>query len=150
MRPLNAAQCAELARLHKRHHGHLLADHVWQAARNKSNPLHSKFKWNVQEAAVEHWRDTARRILQVWVVVSAGGDPIRAVVSLRERSNPGYYDPLKLDPDSLVRLMVDDLGSLMRRHAYLETVAPRPYKSVVRLHNLLAARYAKAEKQAAG
>lgn len=43
--------------------GKLTPDAVIKEARNPKSPLHSKFEWNIQKAALESWRATARDII---------------------------------------------------------------------------------------
>jgi hypothetical protein len=50
--------------------GTVTPDSVIEAARDEGSPLHSRFNWDIEEAAMEHWRDTARGIIRsVRVVV---------------------------------------------------------------------------------
>lgn len=46
------------------HEGRLTPDEVIGDAKDPSSPLHDEFTWDVNEAALEHWRDTARRIIR--------------------------------------------------------------------------------------
>src|SRR5215831_392602 len=41
----------------------LTPDNVIAEAKNKSSPFHKQFEWNVDKAAMEQWRDTARWII---------------------------------------------------------------------------------------
>lgn len=43
--------------------GRLEVDHVIEDARDEDSPLHGRFNWNEAEAALEHWRDTARKLI---------------------------------------------------------------------------------------
>lgn len=43
--------------------GDIDADRVWKAAQSKDHPLHDYFPWNKNEAAIEHWRHIARKII---------------------------------------------------------------------------------------
>ena len=43
--------------------GKLTPDAVIAQAKNPKSPLHGKFQWNIQKAAMEHWRETARDLI---------------------------------------------------------------------------------------
>jgi hypothetical protein len=45
-------------------HGRITPDIVIEDARNPDSPLHDQFEWNVEAAAMEAWRDTARRLIR--------------------------------------------------------------------------------------
>ena len=45
-------------------HGCLTPDIVIEDARDTESPLHEQFNWDVQEAAMEAWRATARRLIR--------------------------------------------------------------------------------------
>jgi hypothetical protein len=50
---------------------------------NPKSALHGKFNWNVKEAAYQHWLDTARGIIRVYVtVLSVTTKSSRAFVSV--------------------------------------------------------------------
>jgi hypothetical protein len=44
--------------------GTVTPDSVIAAARDPKSPLHDRFNWDVEGAAMEHWRDTARQIIR--------------------------------------------------------------------------------------
>lgn len=51
-------------------HGVITPDLVIEDAKNPKSPLHGQFNWNVEEAAMSAWRETARRLIrQVKVVI---------------------------------------------------------------------------------
>lgn len=51
--------------------GFITPDIVISDAKKKDSPLHDQFNWNVEEAAMEAWRETARRIIRsVRVVIT--------------------------------------------------------------------------------
>lgn len=52
-----------LAAIAEANGGRLEVDHVIDDARDEGSPLHGRFNWNEAEAALEHWRDTARKII---------------------------------------------------------------------------------------
>lgn len=43
-------------------------DIVIEDAKDEASPLHTEFEWDVDRAALEHWRETARRIIRVVTV----------------------------------------------------------------------------------
>jgi hypothetical protein len=45
-------------------HGRITPDIVIEDAKNPDSPLHDQFEWNVEAAAMEAWRDTARRLIR--------------------------------------------------------------------------------------
>lgn len=45
-------------------HGKITADIVIADAKNESSPLHGQFEWDTDKAAMEAWRETARRIIR--------------------------------------------------------------------------------------
>lgn len=52
-------------------HGKITPDIVIEDAKNPDSPLHDQFEWDVNKAAMEAWRDTARRLIRsVRVVVT--------------------------------------------------------------------------------
>lgn len=54
------ARLEEIARLHG---GVLRPSDVVEDARDPSSPLHELFQWDTNEAAYEHWLNTARKII---------------------------------------------------------------------------------------
>ena len=44
--------------------GTLEVDTVIEEAKNPESPLHSEFDWDVNQAAMEHWREQARRLIR--------------------------------------------------------------------------------------
>jgi len=44
--------------------GTVTPDSVILAARDPNSPLHARFNWDIEEAAMEHWRDTARSLIR--------------------------------------------------------------------------------------
>jgi hypothetical protein len=59
---LTDAQQAALAALADEN-GDFDADLIWQSARAPTSPLHDLFNWDVDQAAVAHWRHVARQIV---------------------------------------------------------------------------------------
>jgi hypothetical protein len=50
-------------------HGKVTPDIVIEDAKNPESPLHGEFEWDVNKAAMEAWRDTARRLIRAVTVV---------------------------------------------------------------------------------
>ena len=59
----------ELDRLRQEGAGVLKAEAVVLAAKDKDSPLHSRFNWNVKEAAQQHWLSQARDLITTYTVV---------------------------------------------------------------------------------
>lgn len=59
-----AAIAERLERIRNRDGGVIKIDRVIEDARNPDSPLHSEYKWNVEEAAMEYWRIQTRAILR--------------------------------------------------------------------------------------
>lgn len=125
---LSKKEVAELERLSTRHGGRLQADDVWKAARPASSPLHGRFEWDVQKAAIAHWREQARDILQLWIVV-VDHHREHVVVSLGPRKS-GYIKTTTVGRDVLVAQMIAELASLVERHAHLRRLAPKEYRII--------------------
>lgn len=50
-------------------HSKITADIVINDAKNPESPLHGEFEWDVNKAAMEEWRDTARRLIRSVTIV---------------------------------------------------------------------------------
>lgn len=48
----------------RKKHGKLTADIVVEAAKDKNNPLHTVFIWDVNEAARKYWQEQARLLMR--------------------------------------------------------------------------------------
>lgn len=44
-------------------HGHVTPDMVIEEARDPASPLHSCFEWDIEKAALAHWREQARELI---------------------------------------------------------------------------------------
>ena len=103
----------ELERLRLLHCGVLMPEHVVNAAKPKSSPLHGSFDWNDGEAA-HKWRlEQARRLIRIFVTVLGNGNQSREsrmYVSLStDRAGEGGY-----------RAIVDVLSDAERRATLLQ------------------------------
>jgi hypothetical protein len=50
-------------------HGKITPDIVIEDAKDPESPLHGEFQWDVDKAAMEAWRETARRLIRSVTVV---------------------------------------------------------------------------------
>ena len=74
-----------LEQLRKANHGRLTAEIVVRDAQSKDSPLHSRFNWSLQHAAMEHWLDVARELIaKVRVVIETETRSIRVVAYVRD------------------------------------------------------------------
>lgn len=85
----------ELERLRLLHGGVLMPEHIVNAAKPKSSPLHGSFDWDNGEAA-HKWRlEQARHLIRIFVTVLGNGDQSREsrmYVSLStDRAGEGGY-----------------------------------------------------------
>ena len=68
-------------------HGGLTADLIIADAKKKRSPLHRHFQWDVEKAAMEHWRDVARSIIrEVKVKFSVDNREVSTVAYVRDPS----------------------------------------------------------------
>ena len=71
------------------------SDDIWKAARDKGNPLHGAFQWNVRKAAIQYWRSQARHIashIEIFVTIRNKQRPMRAYFSVkRHPEDPVRY-----------------------------------------------------------
>lgn len=99
-------------------HGVLTPDMVIEEAKNPDSPLHERFEWDVEKAAVEHWRDTARSIIRsVRIEYRVDNRKVSCVGYVRdpsaERGEQGYVPLAKLkSQDEAAR---DALAAEVRR-----------------------------------
>lgn len=64
----------ELDLLCRRHNGVLHPEHVVEyARRHPTSALHKRFNWNIEEAAMQHWLQTARQLVAVHFEVIGDG-----------------------------------------------------------------------------
>lgn len=50
--------------------GHIDADALWKAAKgDPSSALYRRYNWNLEEAAIEHWRATSRELIREYKIV---------------------------------------------------------------------------------
>jgi hypothetical protein len=103
---------AELERIRKSNKGVLMPEHVVNAARSKSSPLHSQFEWSDTKAAHQFRISQARALIRVYVTMfdAGGSKESRVYVSLtNDRAAGGGY-----------RAMVDVLGDAGLREKLLD------------------------------
>ena len=88
-----------------KHGGTITADQVIAEARNNpSSPLHNQFDWDIQSAAMEHWRHTARRLIsRVRIVERVEREIVSCPVYVRDPSaaynQQGYVAAITLRDD---------------------------------------------------
>jgi hypothetical protein len=114
-----------LQEIKERCNGDLLVDDVIRDARKPNSPLHGEFDWDVEKAAMEHWRETARQLIRaVQVIVVVGTESIVVPRYIRDPDKPhgeqGYIEPVEIKDDhskAMAALMyeVDRAESLMER-----------------------------------
>ncbi len=91
--------------LSDRNGGRVTPDEVISHARDPASPLHSHFNWDVEKAAHEHWRNTARHIIaSVRVNITTERTVMRSVAYVRDPAVPadeqGYISVVVLRDDS--------------------------------------------------
>lgn len=80
---------ARLQELHDRD-GVLTPDAVIADAKDPNSPLHDQFVWDVHEAAMQHWRATARRIISsVRIVIKTEKYSLSSVAYVRDPDKEG-------------------------------------------------------------
>jgi len=125
-RALTGAEMRALDRLvGKTKRGVLLARDVVRAARAKSHPLHGRFEWDAKKAAMAHWVEQARDIIQIYVTVLNGDHkPVHALVSIGTTKDDGYI-PIRKALGSaatlaeLREMLARDLEGVLNRYEYL-------------------------------
>lgn len=84
----------ELELIRKNHGGVLRPEDMVEFAKDPETTLHHDFNWDIEEAAYQHWLETARRIIRAVVTIVGEGDTAisyRAYVSLSsDRGKDGY------------------------------------------------------------
>jgi hypothetical protein len=86
----NAIVKERLEHIAEVHGGVLRPRDVVEDARDPSSPLHAHFKWDVAEAAYEHWLDTARTLIaSVKVNIITQTIALRAPAYVRDPTLPG-------------------------------------------------------------
>lgn len=112
--------------------GVILADDVWRAARAPEHVMHKEFQWDRDKAAQAHWRQRARALISMVLVVSndePANMPTRAYYNLAVR--PGRRR------DYMATENIIDDGVLRAR---MHEMALRELRSFShRFHQLLAA-----------
>ena len=105
--------------------GILEVDAVWQSARSENHPLHNYYEWDVEKAAVEHWRETSRRIIQSCKVTIVHEDVvIKCPVFVRDPKTPageqGYAST-----DLVARKHADSAAVLQEELYRIKTLVER-------------------------
>jgi hypothetical protein len=97
-------------------------DRVWQWARDHpASALHKKYNWNIQEAAIEHWRaHTSELIRQMKMMVQykdrALPVPTRKFVSEMIAKQNRYVDinAVRADPRRKTKQLEDEIERIRR------------------------------------
>lgn len=80
--------------------GTITEDQVIDAARPADSPLHGEFPWDINEAAMEHWRHTARVLIRSVRVVQGESRVLvpakRVPLMVRNPDDAGYVTIAKL------------------------------------------------------
>lgn len=129
----------ELERIRQGSGGELPTERVVEEARNKDNPLHSAFTWNVKDAALNWWNQEARQLIRcVLVQVTPDSVPIHAFIHTtvrvidseeQESSRPIYQacHVIAQHPDqyqAAVNESTSRLQAAQRSLQELQTLAP--------------------------
>lgn len=97
--------------------GRITPDSVIEQARNPRHPLHDKFNWNVEEAAMEHWRETARQLIKSVRFILQYMDKVVAVpyyVSDPRTKSVGYAPTVNIrrSKDTAMAVLNDELARI--------------------------------------
>ena len=116
----------ELKDIEAQNDGDLPVDAIVAVARNPRSALHTfpAFKWDLQQAAMEHWKDAARSVMQVYITVWDRGDgikvPGRAYVTTVNEEGSHVYRPtvkvLREDRTRLIESILDRLSSQLANY----------------------------------
>jgi len=83
----------------------LTVDLVIASARDENSPLNASFDWDVEKAAMNHWRDTARRLIRkVTIEYKVEKTIVEAVSYIRDPR----CDPLKQGYVSVSSIRTDE------------------------------------------
>lgn len=107
---------AAIAALADANGGKITPDDVIEAARSPQSPLHGYFQWDVDKAAIAHWRATARHLIaSVRYQITTKSTIVEVVAYVRNPDLPaheqGYLDTqvLRNDKDASARAFVYEL-----------------------------------------
>lgn len=130
---------SELERIRESSGGELPTERVVEEARNKDNPLHNVFTWDVKSAAHNWWNQEARQLIRcVLVRVTPDSAPVHAFIHTtvkvidaeeQESSRPIYQacHVIAQHPDqyqAAVNESTSRLQAAQRSLKELETLAP--------------------------
>ena len=130
---LNPEEIAALEKLRRKRKGVLLVDDVWQSAQDPKSPLHNRYEWDVDSAAIEHWRERSRQLIRVAVTILPAVDKeYRVYASLpsdRSRSGGGYRAVVDIMSDEehrseLLAQALNDLERWENKYRELEELIP--------------------------
>lgn len=112
---------AEIDALHRQHRGkpkRIIAERVFEFAKNPNTALHAYFPWDVEEAAMAHWMSIAHRLIARYEIeIVSRGEPrtIRKFVHIKSLGR-GCVDVEDVLSDAEIRAehVRDTLARLQR------------------------------------
>ncbi|HUT60598.1 MAG TPA: hypothetical protein VNA25_22360 [Phycisphaerae bacterium] len=115
-KPPHGAVEARLQELYVEH-GKLTPDLVVAEARKPKSILHGYFNWDIEHAAMEHWRDRARTLIRsVRLVITTETTAVECVAYVRDPNSPadeqGYLqvDKVRTEADVARGVLVDEFS----------------------------------------
>lgn len=136
MRPLSEKESEAIKVLQRAgRRGRVLRSALVKAARRKGHPLHHRFNWDVEKAAMSHWLTQAKDIIQLYVITIEGSSaPVRALVHV-PGDGDGYI-PIQQAMSSsetvhrLRAAFAGDLLAVLKRYEYLRAGLPEAFAAV--------------------
>jgi hypothetical protein len=127
---LTAAMINELKLIERNHGGDIPVDAIVEVARNPNSALHvhPAFKWDLHQAAMEHWRDAARQVIRVYTTVLDTGagerETMRAYCSIVNEQGSHVYratvQVLREDRNRLIESILDRLAAQISSYPLVE------------------------------
>lgn len=96
--------------------GAIQADDVWRAARNPGHVMHGEFQWDERKAAEAHWKQRARSLINMVLVVSndegENRQPVQAYYSLKPGNNErrAYISSETVNNDAVLRARMHEMA----------------------------------------
>lgn len=133
--------------------GHIKPAKIVEVAKEPRHVFHKHFEWNVEKAAMKHWLDTAREIVQSVHVTEASVESghIRGFLSITQKQGTSYrtLKEIKTSADLQMRVLeqaLRDLQAFETRYQNLKDVCA----VVQQAREILAAKMERGRKKAAG
>lgn len=120
VRKADAQAIGEVLEKLKPKNGPILTDDVIAHARKKSSPLHRYFQWDIDGAALAHWRETAGKLIRSVVVIRKDSPPVRFMAHISMAEEPGYYVIDDLDAETMrvvEQRALKELAAWFKRYA---------------------------------